>query len=79
MTVGWINKHTNKGQLILPHTTQIKEKRMGNRAVIQMQGVDAGIYLHWNADTCPQCNQDWDLFHTLDWNNTENYLKCEGE
>ena len=26
---------------------------MGNRAVIQMQGVDAGIYLHWNggADT----------------------------
>ena len=26
---------------------------MGNRAVIQMQGVDTGIYLHWNggADT----------------------------
>lgn len=26
---------------------------MGNRAVIQMQGVEAGIYLHWNggADT----------------------------
>ena len=26
---------------------------MGNRAVIQLQGVDAGIYLHWNggADT----------------------------
>ena len=22
---------------------------MGNRAVIQMQGVDAGIYLHWNG------------------------------
>lgn len=31
------------------------------------------------VDICPQCHQDWDLFHTLDWNNTENYLKCEGE
>ena len=30
-------------------------------------------------ETCPRCNRDWDLFHILDWDNTENILRCEGE
>ena len=29
-------------------------------------------------ETCPRCNRDWDLFHTLDWNHI-NILRCEGE